>query len=102
MLSASFMLMTLTPTLAPLCRRTIAETYELEGTLAEACARFRDLIVVETLEFPAGIALMDLGRCLTAQGDRVGAAEAYKHLLDDHPESPYAPEARQKLLEVQR
>jgi len=85
----------------PLCRRKIAETYELEGNLAEACARYRDLVVVETLSFPAGLALMDLGRCLKAQGDRPGAAEAFQHLLDDHPESPYAAEARQQLLEIQ-
>jgi len=86
--------------LAPLCRRKIAAAFELEGNLAEACARYRDLVVVETLAFPAGLALMDLGRCLTAQSDRVGAAEAFQHLLDDHPESPYAAEARQQLLDV--
>ena len=87
--------------LAPLARRKIAETYEQEGDLEAACERYRDLTTVSAPEFPTELAYLDLGRCLFARGERDGAAEAYRSLLDEFPDSAYAGEARNKLLDIE-
>lgn len=87
--------------LAPHARRKLAAIDEREGNLAQACDTYRQLTEVQVAEFPPELALIDLGQCLTASGAPDGAAEAFRKVIDQYPDSTYAADAQQRLLELE-
>jgi outer membrane protein assembly factor BamD (BamD/ComL family) len=46
---------------------------------------------------PADALLVELARAYQLKGDSAEARKALTQLVDDHPNSPYAPEARTDL-----
>jgi TolA-binding protein len=87
--------------LAPFARWKQAQILEQRGDRAAACEGYRGLLEVQVPEFPNELAFLDLGRCLNDLGEPGQAADAYRRMLDEYPESLYATDARQRLVEIE-
>jgi len=86
--------------LAGQAERKIAETYEREGNLAEACDRYRKLAETTPAGFPPEIVLYDLARCEAARGNPQEAAAACRRIVSEFADSGYAADARALLTEL--
>lgn len=86
--------------LAAAVKRKIAETYEREKNFDAACERYRALAESPVAELPAEAALLDTARCENARGHREDAVAAYRRIVNEYPDSPYAADARALLLEL--
>ena len=87
--------------LAPFARWKLGQIRERQGDLEGACDAYRELLEVEVPEFPNEVAYLDLARCLRSMGESVQAADTYRRMLDQYPESLYANDARQQLVEIE-
>jgi len=74
-----------------------AEQQALAGQYDAAIATFKELAERTDAELPADAILMQLARAYAAAGKTDDARKTLTKLVDEHPESPYAAEARQQL-----
>jgi tetratricopeptide (TPR) repeat protein len=87
--------------LAPQVRRKLAEMDELAGNLDQACEAFRQLSQQASPVLPEELSLLDLARCLAANGEREESTATYQRILDDFPGSVYVSEARTSLQKLE-
>jgi tetratricopeptide (TPR) repeat protein len=74
-----------------------AEEQARAGQLDAAIATYKELSERTDGDLPADAILMQLGRAYVAAGKRDEAQKTFTKIVDEHPESPYASEARQEL-----
>ena len=74
-----------------------AEEQARTGQLDAAIATYQELSTKADEDLPADAILMQLGRSYAAAGKRDEAQKTFTKIVDEHPESPYAAEARQEL-----
>ncbi|HEY6507344.1 MAG TPA: tetratricopeptide repeat protein [Vicinamibacterales bacterium] len=67
------------------------------GQVDAAIAGWKDLMAQQGDELPADALLLELARAYRLKGDSAEAKKTLTQLVDDHPNSPYAPEARADL-----
>src|SRR5262245_60825906 len=74
-----------------------ADTQARAGQIDAAIATWKEMAASTTGDFPVDAILMELGRAYTQKGDREEARKTFTELIDQHPNSPYTPEARTEL-----
>jgi TolA-binding protein len=74
-----------------------ADTQARAGQVDAAIVTWKEMAASTTGEFPVDAILMELARAYTQKGDREEARKALTQLIDQHPDSPYTPEARSEL-----
>ena len=74
-----------------------AEEQSRSGQLDAAIATYQELSTKTDGDLPADAILMQLGRAYAAAGKKDEAQKAFTKIVDEHPQSPYAAEARQEL-----
>ena len=60
-------------------------------------AAYKELSERKDGDMPADAILMQLGRTYIAAGKKDDAKKTFTKVVDEHPDSPYAAEARQEL-----
>jgi tetratricopeptide (TPR) repeat protein len=83
--------------LAASVRRNLLELDRAEGRGAEAAAELRAMLEAPAPPLPADLVLFELARSLEAAGSSAEAAEAYRRLVEEHPNSVYGVAARRSL-----
>lgn len=78
-------------------RLGLAETLAAQGKHDDAIRRLTDLAADRDGPLPVDGVLMQLARTSARAGKTQDARAAYKRVVDEFPESPYAQEARQQL-----
>jgi TolA-binding protein len=79
-----------------------AEEQARTGQLDAAIATYQELSTKADEDLPADAILMQLGRSYAAAGKRDEAQKTFTRIVDEHPESPYAAEARKELETLKR
>ena len=74
-----------------------ADTQARSGQLDAAIATWKEMAASTTGEFPVDAILMELARAYAQKGDKEEARKTFGQLIDQHPNSPYTPEARNEL-----
>jgi TolA-binding protein len=74
-----------------------ADTQARAGQLDAAIAAWKDMTAANTSDLPVDAILMELGRAYMQKGNTEEAKKTYTQLVDQHPDSPYTPEARTAL-----
>jgi tetratricopeptide (TPR) repeat protein len=74
-----------------------AEEQARSGQLDAAIATYKELSEKTDGDLPADALLMQLGRAYAAAGKKDEAQKTFTKIVDEHPQSPYAAEARQEL-----
>jgi TolA-binding protein len=67
------------------------------GELDAAITTWKELASTAAEELPVDAILMQLARAYAGQGNTEEARKTYTQIVDEHPESPYTPEAREEL-----
>jgi len=80
-----------------MARLRIAELVLQDGRAKDAAAFYKALIADEASGLPKDRLIFGLAEALEAAGDKLEARRAYSDLLNRHPQSPYAQDARQKV-----
>lgn len=80
-----------------MARLRIAELVLRDGRAKDAAVFYKALIADETTGLPKDRLLFGLAESLEAAGDTLEARRAYSDLMNRHPQSPYAQDARQKV-----
>jgi predicted negative regulator of RcsB-dependent stress response len=70
------------------------------GQATEVAAELEAMVVGSDPRLPRDVALYELGQLFLAEQDPVRAGEYFQKLVDEFPESPYLPLARQHLTEI--
>jgi TolA-binding protein len=74
-----------------------ADAQARAGQLDPAIATWKEMAAATDGQFPVDAILMELARAYVQKGDKEEARKAFNQLIDQHPESPYTPEARTEL-----
>jgi TolA-binding protein len=74
-----------------------ADTQARAGQLDAAIATWKEMATAGASDFPVDAILMDLARAYVQKGDKEEARKAFTQIVDQHPNSPYTPEARAEL-----
>jgi tetratricopeptide (TPR) repeat protein len=74
-----------------------AEEQARAGQLDAAIATYKELADKTDGELPTDAILMQLARAYAAAGKKDEAQKTFTKVVDEHPDSPYAAEARQEL-----
>jgi tetratricopeptide (TPR) repeat protein len=74
-----------------------AAEQERGGQLDAAIATYKELADKKDGDLPADAVLMHLARAYAAAGKKDEAQKTFTKIVDEHPESPYASEARKEL-----
>ena len=74
-----------------------ADTQARSGELDAAITSLKDLASRDAAELPVDAILMQLARAYEEKGNTEEARKTYTQVVDEHPDSPYTPEARQEL-----
>ena len=74
-----------------------ADTQSKAGQLDAAIASWKSLSERTDAGMPADAILMELGRAYHAKGSTEDARKTFNKLVEEHPTSPYASEARAQL-----
>jgi TolA-binding protein len=74
-----------------------AEEQARSGQLDAAIATYKELSENTDGDLPTDAILMQLGRAYVAAGKKDEAQKTFTKIVDEHPSSPYAAEARQEL-----
>ena len=74
-----------------------ADTQAKAGQLDAAIATWKQLVDSKAAGVPEDAVLMELGRAYQAKGSRDDARKTFTQLVEQHPTSPYAGEARAEL-----
>jgi TolA-binding protein len=80
-----------------MARLRIGELALRDGRAKEAAAYYKALIEDKTSGLPKDQLLFGLAEAHEAAGQALEARRAYSDLVNRHPQSPYAEEARQKM-----
>ena len=80
----------------------VGEAQLAQGKADAAMAAFRELSADGNSTLPLDAILMQLGRAAVAAGKKDDAARAFTRVVDEFPQSLYAPEARDKLAEIKK
>lgn len=80
-----------------MARLRIAEIILQDGRAKAAAEYYKTLIADETSGVPKDRLIFGLAESLEAAGDTLEARRAYSDLMNRHPQSPYAQDARQKV-----
>jgi TolA-binding protein len=67
------------------------------GKLDEAIATWKTMVTQDAAELPVDAILIELGRAYVTKGNTADAKQAFTQIVDQHPDSPYAQEARTTL-----
>ncbi len=67
------------------------------GQVDAAIASWKELVAQQSNDLPVDALLVELGRAYRAKGDAAEARKAFQQVVDQHPNSPYAPLARTEL-----
>jgi tetratricopeptide (TPR) repeat protein len=74
-----------------------ADAQARAGQLDPAIASWKEMATSTDGQFPVDAILMELARAYVQKGDKEEARKAFNQLIDQHPDSPYTPEARTQL-----
>jgi tetratricopeptide (TPR) repeat protein len=74
-----------------------ADTQSHSGQLDAAIATWKELTTGNTDDFPVDAILIELARAYVQKGNTEEAKKTFTQLVDQHPDSPYLPEARTEL-----
>ena len=74
-----------------------AEEQARTGQLDAAIATYQELSTKTDSDLPTDAILMQLARAYVAAGKKDEAQKTFTKIVDEHPQSPYAAEARQEL-----
>lgn len=74
-----------------------ADTQARAGQLDAAIATWKEMATAGASDFPVDAILMELARAYVQKGDKEEARKAFTQIVDQHPDSPYTPEARAEL-----
>jgi tetratricopeptide (TPR) repeat protein len=74
-----------------------ADTQAHAGQLDAAIAAWKDMTAANAPELPVDAILMELARAYVQKGNTEEAKKTYTQLVDQHPDSPYTPEAKAEL-----
>jgi len=77
-----------------------ADTQARAGQLDPAIATWKDMASAGADQFPVDAILMELARAYVQKGDKEEARKTFTQIVEQHPESPYTPEARAQLEEL--
>jgi TolA-binding protein len=83
-------------------RLGIGEAQLAQGKGDAAIATFRDLSADSTSQLPVDGVLMQLGRAALSVGKKEDATRAFTRVVEEFPQSLYAPEAKEKLAEIKK
>ena len=78
-------------------RLGIAEAQMMSGQYDQAIASFKEVESLKSEDAPADGVLMQLGRAYQLAGKADDAKKTFKRVVDEFPQSPYAPAARREL-----
>jgi tetratricopeptide (TPR) repeat protein len=67
------------------------------GKLDDAIATWKTMVTQDSAELPVDAILIELGRAYVTKGSTADAKQAFTQIVDQHPDSPYAQEARTSL-----
>jgi tetratricopeptide (TPR) repeat protein len=84
------------PVEASLARLALAQLERRRGAFDRAVEAYQKLVEDERTSLPRDHVLMALGQTLEEAHRRKDALGAYRRLVDEYPESPYASEARSR------
>jgi tetratricopeptide (TPR) repeat protein len=90
------------PVLSSSAQATRAGALEAAGDAAQAEQLWRELSQSKEGIFPPDVALLSLGRLLQGQGRASEARQLFQQVVDDHPQSASAMEARRLLQAPQK
>jgi tetratricopeptide (TPR) repeat protein len=74
-----------------------ADTQARAGQVDAAIATWKEMAASTSGEFPVDAILMELARAYVQKGEKEEARKTFNQLIDQHPDSPYTPEARSEL-----
>jgi TolA-binding protein len=74
-----------------------ADTQARSGQVDAAIATWKELAASTSGEFPVDAILMELARAYVQKGEKEEARKTFSQIIDQHPNSPYTPEARSEL-----
>ena len=74
-----------------------ADTQARAGQVDAAIATWKEMASSTSGEFPVDAILMELARAYVQKGEKEEARKTFSQLIDQHPNSPYTPEARSEL-----
>jgi len=80
-----------------MARLGIAETHLMAGQFDQAIASFKEVEALKSDDVPVDGVLMQLARAYQLAGKSEDAKKAFKRVVDEFPQSPYAPAARREL-----
>jgi TolA-binding protein len=67
------------------------------GKLDAAIATWKTMVTQDAAELPVDAILIELGRAYVTKGNPTEAKQTFTQIVDQHPDSPYASEARTTL-----
>jgi TolA-binding protein len=80
-----------------MARLRLAELALLSGRARDAAKSYETLIADSASGLPKDRLIFGLAEALAAAGDKLAARRAYTDLVNRHPQSPYAQDARLKM-----
>jgi TolA-binding protein len=78
-----------------------ADTQGRAGQVDAAIATWKEMAASADSGFPVDAVLMELARAYVQKGDKEEARKTFTQIVEQHPESPYTPEARAELEQLQ-
>jgi tetratricopeptide (TPR) repeat protein len=78
----------------------IADADAAAGRFDKAIAVYKTMAAASDTQLPVDGILMQLGRAYDAAGKQADARQAFKRILDEFPDSPYAADAKRQLDQV--
>jgi tetratricopeptide (TPR) repeat protein len=74
-----------------------ADAQARAGQLDAAIATWKEMAGAGSADYPTDAILMELARAYAQKGDKEEARKTFSQIVDQHPDSPYASEARAEL-----
>ena len=74
-----------------------ADAQARAGQLDAAIATWKGIVAQSSSELPVDAILIELGRAYVTKGSTAEAKQTFTQIIDQHPDSPYAQEARTSL-----
>jgi tetratricopeptide (TPR) repeat protein len=74
-----------------------ADAQARSGQLDAAIATWKTMVTQDSAELPVDAILIELGRAYVTKGNTAEAKQTFTQIVDQHPDSPYAQEARTTL-----
>jgi tetratricopeptide (TPR) repeat protein len=74
-----------------------ADAQARAGQLDDAISAWKTMVTQDSADLPVDAILIELGRAYVTKGNNAEAKQAFTQIVDQHPDSPYAQEARTSL-----